>query len=337
MESYDILVIGGGAGGLVTAAGSSNMGAHVALIERNFLGGDCLNTGCVPSKAFLKCANTVHAARHAEEFGIIVEGNISVNFPVIMERMRKIRAHIAENDSAKRFADKLGCDLYFGQAVFTGSNTVSVNGKELKFNKAVIATGGRPFVPPIEGLVEDRRVPFYTSDNIFNLRTQPKSMAILGAGPIAAELGQAFQRLGTNVTFVARGQLLGREDSDASALLHDQMVKDGCRFLFDHQIKKVTLARPASHVDEHPLLNLTLQTPNGASDELEVEVLLLATGRQPNVDALALEAANVTFHARDGIYANKYLQTSNPNIYAVGDCLAMGVLGAKPLTPGPGY
>ena len=115
-----MLVIGGGAGGLVTAAGSCNMGAHVALIERNFLGGDCLNTGCVPSKAFLKCANVVHAARNAEEFGIIIEGSIKTNFSTVMERMRKIRAEIAENDSAKRFADKLGCDVYLGNAKFTG-------------------------------------------------------------------------------------------------------------------------------------------------------------------------------------------------------------------------
>lgn len=189
---YDMLVIGGGAGGLVTAAGSSNMGAHVALIERNFLGGDCLNTGCVPSKAFLKCANVVHAAKHSEDFGISIDGSISVDFGQIMERMRKIRAEIAENDSAQRFADKLGCDLYFGNAEFTGPNTVKVNGKELSFNKACIATGGRPFVPKIEGLEADKGVPYYTSDNIFNLRTQPKALAILGTGPIASELGQAF-------------------------------------------------------------------------------------------------------------------------------------------------
>ena len=123
-----MLVIGGGAGGLVTAAGSSNMGAHVALIERNLLGGDCLNTGCVPSKAFLKCANVVHAAKTAEEYGITIEGTIKTNFANVMERMRKIRAEIAENDSAKRFADKLGVDIYLGNAKFTGANTVEVNG-----------------------------------------------------------------------------------------------------------------------------------------------------------------------------------------------------------------
>lgn len=166
-----MLVIGGGAGGLVTAAGSSNMGAHVALIERNFLGGDCLNTGCVPSKAFLKCANVVHTAKTSAEYGITVEGSVSVDFGTIMERMRKIRAEIAENDSAKRFADRLGCDLYFGNAEFTSKNTVKVNGKVLTFNKAVIATGGRPFVPKIDGLEPESGIPYYTSDSIFNLKT----------------------------------------------------------------------------------------------------------------------------------------------------------------------
>lgn len=163
---YDMVVIGGGAGGLVTAAGASGVGARVALCERNFLGGDCLNTGCVPSKAFLACANRVHAARTAEEFGIEIEGEIKVNFTKIMERMRKIRAQISENDSAKRFSTNLGVDMYMGNAKFTGRNTVEVNGKTLTFNKACIATGGRPNIPDLEGIYT---VPFHTSDNIFNL------------------------------------------------------------------------------------------------------------------------------------------------------------------------
>ena len=149
---YDMLVIGGGAGGLVTAAGSAGVGARVALMERNFLGGDCLNTGCVPSKAFLKCANVVHAARTADQYGIEIEGEINVNFPAIMQRMRKLRAQISENDSAARFSTTLGVDVYMGNAKFTGAHTVEVNGKTLTFNKACIATGGRPNIPAIEGI-----------------------------------------------------------------------------------------------------------------------------------------------------------------------------------------
>jgi len=168
---YDMLVIGGGAGGLVTAAGSVGVGARVALIERNFLGGDCLNNGCVPSKAFLKCANVANAARTASEFGIEIEGNIRVNFKTVMERMRRIRAQISENDSAKRFSTTLGVDVYLGDARFTSRNTVEVNGKTLTFNRACIATGGRPNVPLLEGL---ENVTYHTSDNIWNLVTQPK-------------------------------------------------------------------------------------------------------------------------------------------------------------------
>ena len=165
-----MLVIGGGAGGLVTAAGSAGVGARVAIIERNFLGGDCLNSGCVPSKAFLKCANVVHSARTASEFGIEIEGEISVDFPKIMQRMRKIRAHISENDSANRFSKALGVDVYMGTAKFLGPDSVEVNGKTLTFLKACVATGARPFVPNIKGLDD---VDYHTSDNIFNLTTQP--------------------------------------------------------------------------------------------------------------------------------------------------------------------
>lgn len=214
-----MLVIGGGAGGLVTAAGSAGVGARVCLIERNFLGGDCLNTGCVPSKAFLKCANVVHTARTAEEFGIEIEGEIKVNFKTVMERMRKIRAQISENDSAKRFATTLGVDIYMGNAKFTSRTTVEVNGKVLTFNKACIATGGRPNIPNFDGI---STVPYHTSDNIFNLVSQPENLVVVGAGPIGAELGQAFQRLGTNVTFIVRGdKFLPREDRDAAQLLID--------------------------------------------------------------------------------------------------------------------
>ena len=149
---YDMVVIGGGAGGLVTAAGASGVGARVALIERNFLGGDCLNTGCVPSKAFLKCANVCHSARTCEEFGIEIEGEIKVNFKTIMERMRKLRAQISENDSAKRFSTTLGVDIYMGNAKFTGRHEVTVNGKVLTFSKACIATGGRPNIPQFDGV-----------------------------------------------------------------------------------------------------------------------------------------------------------------------------------------
>lgn len=245
---YDMVVIGGGAGGLVTAAGSAGVGARVALIERNFLGGDCLNTGCVPSKAFLKCANMVHAARTCSEFGIEIEGEIHVNFKTIMERMRRIRAQISENDSAKRFSTTLGVDIYMGNARFTGRDTVEVNGKALTFSKACIATGGRPNIPDLEGV---QGVPYHTSDNIFNLVTQPQNMVVVGAGPIGAELGQAFQRLGTNVTFVTRGdRFLPREDRDAAALLVEQMTADGCSFEHNSTMNRIELLQEGNPAED---------------------------------------------------------------------------------------
>ena len=185
-DCYDILVIGAGAGGLVTAAQSRGKGAKVCLIERGFMGGDCLNTGCVPSKAFLKSCSVAHNARNAFKYGVKIKGEIEIDFEGIMARMREIRAEISDNDSAERFAKNLGVDVFLGHAHFTSPNTAEVNGKTLKFLKACIATGGRPWVPPIEGL---DTLKYHTSDNIFNLQTLPENMLIIGSGPIGCELG----------------------------------------------------------------------------------------------------------------------------------------------------
>ena len=236
-DKYDILVIGGGAGGLVTAAGSKGLGARVCLIERAFLGGDCLNTGCVPSKAFLKSCNVAHNARTAAEYGVHIDGEIRIDFPAIMTRMKKIRAEISENDSAQRFSTNMGVDLYLGHAKFTGSNTVEINGKTISFLKACIATGGRPNIPDIEGIQD---IKYYTSDNIFNLVTLPKRMLVIGSGPIGCELGQGFARLGSNVTMMSSGSsFLRSEDADCSVYLMEQMKKDGVQFLMETSPVKV--------------------------------------------------------------------------------------------------
>jgi pyruvate/2-oxoglutarate dehydrogenase complex dihydrolipoamide dehydrogenase (E3) component len=185
-DKYDLLVIGGGAGGLVTCFGAALLGARCCIIERGFFGGDCLVTGCVPSKAFIKAASVVHTLKNCEQFGVRIKGEVEVDFAAVMERMRRIRADISKNDAAKRATDRYGADVFLGHASFTSRNSVNVNGKELKFNKACIATGARPAIPNIKGL---ESVPYCTSDNIFNLTTQPKTMLIVGAGPIGCELG----------------------------------------------------------------------------------------------------------------------------------------------------
>ena len=182
-----MLVIGAGAGGLVTASGCRGAGAKVAIIERKFMGGDCLNFGCVPSKAFLAAANVAHTVKvSAAEYGIQVKGEVHVDFGKVMERMRRIRAEISENDSVERFHSFMGIETYLGNAKFVGKNQVEVNGQTLTFLKCTIATGGRPTVPQIPGLDS---VPYFTSDTIWNLTSQPKTLLILGSGPIGCELG----------------------------------------------------------------------------------------------------------------------------------------------------
>lgn len=237
---YDMVVIGAGAGGLVTAGGCGGLGARVALIERHFMGGDCLVSGCVPSKAFIRAANEAYVLRKGgSEFGLAVEGTVKVDFGKMMARLRKLRAKIAENDAAKRFQLKYGVDVFFGEAKYTGKKTVEVNGQTLKFKKSVIATGGRPFVPPVPGL---DTVPYYTSETLFNLTSLPPKVVVIGGGPIGCELGQAFARLGSEVTIVDKNEhLLPREDPDAAAILQQQLKDDGVNLRLGASAQKFEL------------------------------------------------------------------------------------------------
>ena len=187
---------------MITAAGAAGLGARACRIERAFMGGDCLVTGCVPSKAFLKAANVVKTVKTSEEYGVKINGEVEVDFPKLMERMKKVRAQISENDKAKRFTDTYGIDIYLGHAKFINKTTVEVNGQHLQFVKACIASGGRPNIPTYPGL---DKVKYYTSDSIFNLMEFPKKMLVIGSGPIGCELGQGFARIGTEVTMISRG------------------------------------------------------------------------------------------------------------------------------------
>ena len=212
-----MVVIGGGAAAMVSAAGSASIGAKSCMIERGFMGGDCLVTGCVPSKAFIKAANVAHTVKNCADYGVKINGEVEVDFPAVMERMKRIRADISNHDAAKNFTDHYGVNIFMGHGMFKDKNTIVVNGQELKFNKAVIATGGRPLVPNYPGL---DKVKFYNSDNIWNLTEQPKKLLIVGSGPIGSELGQAFARLGTEVTMLERGNhFLPRDDPEAAEYL----------------------------------------------------------------------------------------------------------------------
>ena len=305
-KRYNLVVIGGGTAGLVSAIGAAGLGAKVALIEKNLLGGDCLNVGCVPSKAIIRAARAAAAVREAVGFGVQVPNGVTVEFGTAMERMRRLRADMSPHDSVQRCTD-LGVDVFLGGGKFTGSDSAEVSGQTLRFSKAVIATGARAAAPPIPGL---NNVPFLTNETLFSLTTLPKRLGIIGAGPIGCEMAQAFARLGAEV-FLVRDEagILPREDRDAAAILAAAMLRDGVKFL-DHG-KQLQLATDPDGV------RLQVNVPGHNYDVL-VDQLLVAVGRAPNVEGLGLETAGVAFDQK-GVKVNDHLQTTNSRIYACGD------------------
>ncbi|MBI3960007.1 MAG: mercuric reductase [Chloroflexi bacterium] len=305
-DGYNLVVIGGGSAGLVAAVGAAGMGARVALIERDILGGDCLNTGCVPSKTLIRSARVMGEMARAERYGIHLDSPPRVDFAAVMRRVRRVRAHLSKHDSAQRFTD-LGIDVFFGAAQFTGPNYLEVDGQKLRFTKAIIATGSRAAKLPIEGLAE---AGYLTNETVFQLTEQPRRLAIIGAGPIGCELAQTFQRLGTQVTLLeVAPQILIREDKDAAQIVADSLAKDGVAMLLDVKIQKV---RAVSGV------KCLLYEQNGEVHEVEVDEILLGAGRTPNVDSLNLEAAGVEY-TRKGVVVDDTLQTTNSDMYAAGD------------------
>jgi len=307
-ERYNLVVIGGGTAGLVAAAGAAGVGAKVALIERALLGGDCLNSGCVPSKALLRSAHAIGHLRAAAGVGVHVDPNaIKVDFPGIMERLREVRSRISANDSAYRFRDELGVDVFIGNGKFSSPRTIEVAGKTLNFNKAVIATGARPFVPPIKGL-ED--VGYYTNETIFSLTELPSRIAIIGGGPIGCELAQSFACFGSRVTLIEQEpQFLIREDPDAADLLRKQLELDGVDVALNTEVASVTLA------DTTRQLKLTR---DGKDEQLDVDAILVGAGRIPNVEGLELDVAGVEFDRR-GVTVDDNLRTTNKHVFAAGD------------------
>ena len=304
---YNLVVLGAGTAGLVCAAGAAGLGAKVALIEVNRLGGDCLNDGCVPSKAIVRAARSAADARRADDLGVNLLDGVSVDFSKVMERMRRLRSQISENDSAERFRS-LGVDLYFGKGEFTGPDTVKVGGQPLKFARAVIATGARAAIPDLPGL---DRVEFFTNESIFNLNRLPRRLIVLGAGPVGAELAQAFRRFGSEVHLINRSErFLPKDEPEASALVKQALEREGVNF---HMGARVLGVEPFS--DQGCILKIEQE---GRSDTLEADALLVATGRVANVGGMGLEAAGVAY-TETGVRVNDYLQSSNRNIYAAGD------------------
>jgi pyruvate/2-oxoglutarate dehydrogenase complex dihydrolipoamide dehydrogenase (E3) component len=305
---YHLVVIGAGAAGLVAAAGAAGLGAKVALIERHLLGGDCLNYGCVPSKALLRSARAAQACREAQAFGIQA-ADPRVDFAAVMARLRRLRADLSPNDSAQRFRD-LGVDVFLGQAAFTGPDRVEVDGRTLVFRKALIATGGRPVAPNLPGLAE---AGYLTNETVFSLTSLPPRLAVMGAGPIGCEFAQAFRRLGADVTLLHKyPRILNKEDEDAALLLQDVLAGEGVRLML--------ACRPLSVSAGPTGKRIAYETEAGRA-ELEVDDILVGAGRAPNVEGLNLEAAGVRSEPGKGrgVLVNDRLQTSNPRIYAAGD------------------
>jgi len=302
---YNLVVIGAGTAGLVTAAGAAGLGARVALVEKHLMGGDCLNVGCVPSKALLRAARIAADVRDAGAYGVRVPPGAFVDFPAVMERMRRLRAEISPHDSARRFQE-LGVDVFLGEGRFTGPDVVTVDGKTLRFRKAVIATGARATVLPVPGLAEAGCL---TNETVFTLTELPRRLAVIGAGPIGCELAQAFARFGARVTLLeALHQILPREDRDAAARVEAALRRDGVAI---NCCCKITRVRK-----EGPDKVLTLE--GGGCPELPVDDILLGVGRAPNVEGLGLEAAGVAYD-QAGVKVNDRLQTSNKRIFAAGD------------------
>ena len=303
---YNMVVVGAGTAGLVTAAGAAGLGAKVALVERALLGGDCLNVGCVPSKALLRCARAYADVRDAHRYGVHVPDGFGVDFPAVMERMRRLRAGISRHDAAERFRG-LGVDVFIGEARFTGRQTVEVGGQALEFSKACIATGARAAALPIQGLAE---AGYLTNETVFSLTELPRRLAVIGAGPIGCELAQAFARFGSEVTLIeAETQILIREDRDAAQRIERALIRDGIRI---HCCGKTAAVRKDG---EEKVLEIG---GAGGRQELRVDEVLVGVGRAPNVEGLGLKEAAVEFD-RAGVTVDERLRTSNPRIYAAGD------------------
>lgn len=300
-DKYDLVVIGAGTGGLVTSAIAAALGARVALIERHSMGGDCLNVGCVPSKALLRASRAWVDAK-AGRFGA-PRAQGDGDFAEAMEHMRRTRAKISAVDAAARYRG-MGVDVFFGQARFKTGDQIAVGDAVLRFRRAVIATGSSPAVPAIPGL---RETPFLTNETIFDLQNRPRHLLVIGGGPIGCELAQAFRRLGADVTLLEREKrILAKDDADAAEVVARALAGDGVNVRVSVELEFVSQTGRDIAVRLH------------GGEEVRGDSILVAGGRTPNTQELDLERGEIICDKK-GVTIDRRLRTSNPNVYAVGD------------------
>lgn len=300
---YDLVIIGGGSGGLVVASAAAQLQAKVALVEKHRLGGDCLWFGCVPSKSLIHVSRVAYQVKNSDLFGIHTTG-INVNFKEVFDHVQSVIKTIEPHDSPERFQG-LGVEVIFGEGTFIDSQTFSVNGRNLTARAFVIATGSRPLIPPIENL---EAAGYLTNETVFSLDKNPHSLAVIGGGPIGCELGQALHRLGTKVTLIiSKNQLLPKEEVEASQVIEDQFKTEGMEIFKNCRVSKVDQFEGKKRVWM-------------GDQSILVDEILLATGRTPNLESLRLEIAKVEYDKK-GIKVNDKLQTTNPKIYACGDVI----------------
>lgn len=300
----DVCVIGGGSGGLTTAAASAAFGADVVLIERGKMGGDCLNYGCVPSKALIVAAKHAAAIREAPRFGITA-GEPQVDFPAVKDHVDRVIAAIEPNDSVERF-ESLGVTVLKANAQFIDKEMVAAGGRIVQARRYVVAAGSSPLVPPITGIDE---TPHYTNETIFGLRERPRHLIIVGGGPIGMEMAQAHRRLGCEVTVLEGGSFLGRDDPDLAQIVLARLEEEGV--VLRSGARVVAVANSA----DGPKVTIETQ---GGQETVSGSHLLIAVGRAPNVAGLGLEAAGIDYE-KSGIKVGSDLRTTNRRVYAIGD------------------
>ncbi|KAJ8599955.1 hypothetical protein CTAYLR_002840 [Chrysophaeum taylorii] len=322
---YDLVVIGAGVAGLLSVIVAKSLGKKALLVEKHYMGGDCLVVGCFPSKCVIACARRAHELRRASDFGIKVSGTIEVDFPAVMRRMRKLRGGIAPHDGVERYLRDFCEDVAIAHASFVDAKTILLKDSKsdatqtVSFDKCVVAAGASAAVVPIPGL---RDTPHFTNGNLFNIEELPPRACLIGAGPIGIEMAQALQRFGCAVTiFEISDHLLPREDPDAAKIVTRALLDDGVDVQYSvklHAVKLVT-GTTLAYKAPWPLYRVEATLSDGTKKTFECEALLNATGRAPNTAGLGLDDAGIEYDSRSGIHVNDFYQTSNPDVFAAGD------------------